>query len=120
MEIPVVLGEVPSEPRSLSSETESDAASPLTGVEVQDLTPQLRQRLELPPRASGVLVVGIERGTPAAEAGLMRGDVIQEVNGEAVANSPKLEQVVRRSGAGPVMLLVNRGGSTFFVVIEPR
>ena len=120
MEIPVVLGEQPSERRVLGSEAEPSVTRALEGVEVADLTPQLRRQLELPPRISGVVVVGVEPGTPAAEAGLRRGDVIQEVNGRAVANVSQFEQAVRRGGREPMMLLVNRGGSTLFVVVEPR
>jgi len=121
MEIPVVvLGEQPSERRVLGSEAEPSVTRALEGVEVADLTPQLRRQLELPPRISGVVVVGVEPGTPAAEAGLRRGDVIQEVNGQAVANVSQFEQAVRRGGREPMMLLVNRGGSTLFVVVEPR
>src|SRR3989442_6108402 len=102
MEIPVVLGEQPPERPMLGSDPEPSVTRALEGVEVADLTPQLRRQLELPPRISGVVVVGVEPGTPAAEAGLRRGDVIQEVNGQAVANVSQFGQALHRGVPEPI------------------
>ena len=119
MEIPVVLAERPAETRVSAHGAEPRVTRALEGVEVQDLTPEIRRQLELPPKTNGV-VVGVEPGSPAAEAGLERGDLIQEVNGEPVASVAQFEKSVRGKPAEPVTLLVNRGGSTLYVVIEPR
>ena len=56
----------------------------------------------------------------AAEAGLRRGDVVQQVNGRDVASVSDFERAIRQSGRDPVMLLVSRGGTTLCVVVEPR
>ncbi|PYU98354.1 MAG: hypothetical protein DMG10_28480 [Acidobacteria bacterium] len=56
----------------------------------------------------------------AAEAGLRRGDVVQQVNGREVASVSDFERAIRQSGHDPVMLLVSRGGTTLYVVVEPR
>ena len=56
----------------------------------------------------------------AAEAGLRRGDVVQQVNGRDVASVSDFERAIRQSGRDPVMLLVFRGGNTLYVVVEPR
>lgn len=119
-EIPVVLGEQPSERRAFGSGVEPDAAPALEGVTVGDLTPQIRRQLGLPSGTAGVVVREVEPGSPAAEAGLRRGDLIQEVNRRAVASVSDFERAIRRSGREAVVLLVNRGGNTMFVVVEPR
>jgi Do/DeqQ family serine protease len=117
MDIPVTLGELPdSQARArLSGRNES---RPLAGVQVDELTPQLARQLGLPANTFGVVVTAVEPDAPAAQAGLRRGDVIQEVNRQRVANVAAFERAVRDSG--PVVLLVNRGGSTMFLVIEER
>ena len=56
----------------------------------------------------------------AAEAGLRPGDVVRQVNGREVASVSDFEGAIRQSGHDPVMLLVSRGGTTLYVVVEPR
>lgn len=120
IEVPVVLGEQPAERRAMGPGAEPGAARALQGVSVTNLTPRLREQLGLPPGVSGVLVTGVDPDSPAFEAGLRRGDVIQEVNGRGVASVAEFERAIRQAGAEAVLLLVNRGGSVFFVAIEPR
>jgi serine protease Do len=119
VDIPVTLGEQPSERSTLASGPESGPARALQGVSVTNLNPQLRQQLGLPSGMTGVVVTAVEMGSPAAEAGLRRGDVIQEVNRRAVSNVSEFDRAVRQGGDA-VVLLVNRGGNTMFVVVEPR
>jgi serine protease Do len=97
----------------------SGASSPLEGVSVDQLTPEIARQLEMPRGATGVVVTSVERGTPAAEAGLRRGDVITQVNQKSVSNPREFEQALGRAGE-PVLLLVNRGGGSVFVVVRPR
>jgi S1-C subfamily serine protease len=52
---------------------------------VQNVTPEIAQALGLK-RAQGVVITTVERGSPADDAGLRRGDVILEVDREAVRN----------------------------------
>jgi serine protease Do len=120
VEIPVVLGELPAERRAAGPGAEPGSARALDGVEVEDLTPQIRRQLHLPPRVTGVIVTAVEPGAPAAEAGLRPGDVIQQVNGRDVANVSEFDRAIRQSAREAVMLLVSRGGATLYVVIEPR
>jgi S1-C subfamily serine protease len=84
------------------------------------LTPQIARRLELPPDTRGVVVASVRAGSAAGAAGLRRGDVIMEVNRRPVANVSEFDRYLREAGDEPVLLLVNRGGSTIFVAVEPR
>ncbi len=116
-DIPVTLGELPTkEQRAAGGPQEQSGA--LDGVNVDNLTPGIAGQLGLSRDASGVVVTGVQQGSTAAEAGLRRGDVIQEVNRKAVNDVGEYERAVRQAGGGQVLLLVNRGGSTSFVVVE--
>ena len=91
--------------------------SALDGVQVQTLTPEIAQELELPAGTHGVVVGSVDPSSPAAESGLSRGDVIQEVNHKPVSNSQEFEQAVSAS-KGTVLLLVNHGGVTAYIAID--
>jgi serine protease Do len=113
----VTLGELPE--KDEKAPVTEGAGSSLDGVQVETLTPEIAQQLELPAGTHGVVVGSVDPSSPAAEAGLSRGDVIQEVNHKPVMNAHEFEQAVG-SGKGPVLLLVNHGGVTAYIAIEGR
>jgi len=53
------------------------------GIQVQPMTPELREHMKAP-KDAGVLVVRVEAGMPAAEAGVRVGDVLTSAGGEAI------------------------------------
>ena len=56
--------------------------------------------------------------SPAAEAGLRAGDVIVEVNRQAVHNAVEMRRQIDRQEKGtPVLMLVHRGDGTLFVAV---
>ena len=110
------MGELPAR-LERGGEGEEQSGTQL-GVTVKELTPDVARQLGLPARIKGVVVAKIKPGSSAADAGLRRGDVIQEVNRKPVTGVPEVEQAVKQAGQGPVLLLVNRGGDTLFVAID--
>jgi serine protease Do len=68
------------------------------GISIQDITPELASALKLP-GTSGVLVSGVNPDTPAAKAGIMRGDVILKVNGNQMDSSAQLRNFIANAGA---------------------
>jgi len=99
-----------------SGRLESPAASRL-GMEVQDVTPELAQRLDLPV-TSGVLVTSVEAGSPAQKAGLRRGDVILEVNTREVEDTAGFRKAVRERAGGTAVLRVRRANASLIVPIR--
>jgi serine protease Do len=114
----VTLGELPEKVAQEGAGKESGPAG-LQGVEVQGLTPDVAQQLQLPVGTKGVVVTSVDPSSPAASE-LNRGDVIQEVNHKPVASVQEYSQAIAAAGNQPVLLLVNRGGATQYVVIEPH
>jgi len=114
--IRITLGELPSDPdRAQAPAVQRGQGTALEGVAVENLTPDIARQLNLPPQTRGVVVVQVRPETAAA-TGLRRGDVIEEVNRRSVATVGDYEQAVRQTG-GEVLLLVNRGGSSSYIVI---
>jgi len=79
------------------------------GVQTQQLTPELKQRLNVEADA-GVVVTEVVPSSPAATAGLKRDDVITAVNDQAVRSAADLRDAVQKAGPGKdVTLQVARG-----------
>lgn len=116
-DISVPLGELPEKTEKTARVVQE--GSPLEGVEVDELTPDIAEQLDLPRSTRGVVVTSVDASSPAAGT-LQRGDVIQEVNHKPVANVREYERVVEAAGKQSVLLLVNRGGITTYVDIEPH
>jgi len=116
MEIPVTTAQMPAEPRE--RKTSEPEKKEWFGLGVRDLTPEMAKQLGLA-KAEGVVIERVEAGSPAQEAGLRPGDVILEVNRQRITSEEDyrkaMEKVVPEKGA---LLLVNRGGSTFFVSLR--
>lgn len=80
------------------------------GVQVEDLTPELRKQLNVKTQA-GAVVEEVVPNSPAAKAGLQRDDVIVAANGQTVSNPVDLRAAVQKAGAGKeIALRYERGG----------
>jgi serine protease Do len=119
-EVSVTLGELPAEAAGGSNGGGGEKGTPLEGVSVDDLTPQVARQLGLNSNVRGVVVTGVNSDSPAAEAGLQRGDVIMEVNRVSVSNVEAFWRAVNNAGRNSLLLLINRGGSNLYIAIEGR
>lgn len=97
-----------------------DHRGAMEGVSVVDASDELMRELGLPRSTQGAVVTNVMETSPAAEAGLRRGDVIQEVDRRAVASAQEIQKAIEAAGNRPVLLLVNRRGRTLYIVVEPR
>ncbi len=74
------------------------------GVEVQNLTSELAVHFGVRP-GSGVLVRGVENGSPAARSTIRTGDIVTRVQGERVSNTADYDRRVRGLAAGEQLRL---------------
>ncbi len=117
-DVTVTLGELPSDNQAVGQQSRPSKA--LEGLQVDELTPQIAQQLKLSPQTRGVVVTDVQSGSAAAEAGIRPRDVIQQVNHKPVTSVSDFENDLNQAGKQSVLLLVNRGGNTVFLVVEPR
>jgi serine protease Do len=116
-DVAVKLGEFPSN-QERASAGESKEEEALKGVAVENLTPEVARELKAPPTTKGVVVDKVDEASRAAEAGLRDGDIIRQVNHKSVSNVKEYSQAVGASAKDePVLLLVDRNGSTMFLAV---
>lgn len=77
---------------------------PYIGIQMRTLTPELAREVNQDPNApftlpevNGVLVMQVAPESPAAIAGLRRGDVVTAIDGDAIASAEDLQQIVQAS-----------------------
>jgi serine protease Do len=117
-EVTLTLGEAPGSKGSNKFPGASEN-SPMSGVQVDELNADARQQLGLGADVKGVVVTDVPDASPAAEAGLQRGDVIEQVNRQPVFSVADYQRLIRQAGREPLVLLINRGGNTTFMVVQP-
>ncbi len=101
----------------LQHEAPADSVQKISGVTVQNLTDEMAEYFRLPP-GKGVIVADVEDNT---QPGLLRGDVILEVDGEAVSGVGDLGNKLRALKAGAsVQLSVQRGSKRVPVQFSAR
>ncbi len=96
----------------------SESGHPRLGIAISDLTPDVRQQLQLPAQVQGVAVAQVQPGSPAEDAGLSSGDVIQQIDRKPVTSADQFRNDVKQAPADKDMLLLvwSNGGSSYRVV----
>lgn len=83
------------------------------GVHIQPLTPELAGGLGVDPTLRGVVVSDVQEQSPAAQAGLTRGDVIISIDGRAVHTPAALRNTIGlRAPGAEVRVDYVRGNET--------
>jgi serine protease Do len=89
------------------------------GMTVQNITPEMAKSLGLE-NETGVVVASVVPGSPAAQADIRSGDVIQQVNKKPVKDVEDFKSKIENSkGQEPILLLIQRGENTLFAALTP-
>ncbi len=106
--------------------TTGKAEHPYLGVQMLSITPEVKAEFNRNPNAKlrltedkGVLVLGVAKNSPAAQAGVRVADVIKKINGQEVSDAGSIQQIVEKSTVGKEMQLeVIRGGQPVTVAVK--
>ena len=99
-------------------ETKGKVTRGFLGVNIQAITPALAKSLGLPDE-KGALVADVNPDTPAAKAGIQRGDVIVAFNGKEVPDSQSLPAMVAATPVGQeAAVTVKRQGQTLQLPVK--
>jgi serine protease Do len=114
--ITVQIGKLADE-EPVIADTETGTSKKL-GITVQELTPKLAESLGIK-ETQGLIITDINAGSAAAEAGIIRGDIILEINREKVESVAHYKKAIQTAQEkNNILLLIKRDQHTRFVVIE--
>lgn len=99
---------------------------PFLGIQMATLTPEVKQQINSNPNSGmnvyddqGVLVIKVVLGSPADKAGLRAGDVIGQIDGQAVKDADALQQAVESSQVGTnLQLELKRNGQPMNLAVK--
>jgi serine protease Do len=118
MTIPVTLGTLAEEKEASAKLQQPDVEESL-GLHVEVITPELARGLRLD-NAKGVVVARVAPDSPAAEAGIQRGDVVREVNRQPVTDMESYTEATSHlTPNAPALFLLERRGSSLYVALKP-
>src|SRR5262249_168124 len=120
MKVPVTLEAMGKRDR----ETESGNAEqgrPGWGLGLQELTPDLREQLQVPSDIQGAVIGNVQPGSAADNAGLQRGDVIVEINRRPVkSDADAVDQLKGIPNGQDALVLVWSNGGRTYRVLDPN
>ena len=117
----ITIAEYPKEIGESATESapEDKQKEALAGLEVMEITKETAQQLGLGRDEKGVVIIRVEQGSPAEEARLKKGDVIQEIDNKKVSTINDFNRIASNKKPGEtVLLFINRGGQKFYAVIR--
>ncbi len=88
------------------------------GVIVAPLTESARAEVGVAESVDGVVVTDLQPESPAAKAGLQRGDVIVRLGNLDTVSPDALKEALESEKTDPALVLINRGGNQIFVAVE--
>lgn len=116
----VTIAELPAEVAKGERDEGGKVEGIFEGVTVQNLTPEYRERLDIPDKIKGIVVTEVETASPAEESGLKAGDVILEINKKATKTVNDFNKILNDITKGEgVLVLVYREGMTLFMTLSP-
>ncbi len=120
--VQVVLEERPDErDPNAPEEAEPTEAKEKIGIAVTDVTAQLRRTYKIPADVKGVAITNVKAVSSAADAGLLEGDVILEVNGAEVGGVADFQAEMKKAKGRYVRFYVSRGAprpQTFIAAVK--
>lgn len=92
---------------------------PWIGISTVKLDPRIANFYRLPP-VHGALIVNVEPYSPADNAGLRRGDIIEEINGNKIENPSQISSYIRKKKMvnDTVTVAINRYGRVYEVHLQ--
>jgi serine protease Do len=116
--VKVTVGEYHAEKQVAENNNEGAGKGGRLGLAVAELTPDMRQQLNIPEQVNGAAIESVRPASPADDAGLAPGDVILEINRQPVKTPDSFVSQVHSVPAGKDILLLvwSRGGASYRVV----
>ncbi|TAL02994.1 MAG: Do family serine endopeptidase [Rhodospirillaceae bacterium] len=129
-QVPVKLkiGELKEEPAANAPDAADDTQTPIVrtelkelGVGVAEISDHARDKYDIPENIHGLVVLDVDEDMDAAQEGLHRGDVIDEIQQAAVATPADAQaalQAAQKAGRKTILLRVVSGDNVHFLGVK--
>lgn len=107
------------EDEKLASGRKSRETEDELGIRVSNLTSDIRQRHNIAD-TEGVIVTNVESGGKAAEAGVMAGDIIKEINHQTVKSIDDYRKIIDDVDSGESIDMFIKRANAGFVVVKMK
>lgn len=105
--------EIGERPQDVEGAEHAESLDKWRGLSVEDLTSDIAKRFKTEEK-KGVMVIEVEPGSSADQAGIIPGDIILEINKEAVKNIPDYQKATKEI-KGNILIRTTRG---YFIIKE--
>jgi serine protease Do len=117
--VQVSIGEQPEDFAKGGVQPSQDQFLDQYGLTLQELTPELAKKFEYE-AGSGLIISDVASGSPAEEAGLKPGHLVEEVNRARVTSLKDLNNALQQSGSDKVLLRVRAGNYSTYIVLSAK
>ena len=116
--VPVTLEELGSKDKKEELSASAENGKPRWGLGIADLTSDVRDQLQAPSTLKGAVIQRVQPGSPADDAGLQPGNVIQSVDRKPTPTAADVQKALSSvpKGQDAMVLVWGNGGSTFRVL----
>ncbi len=116
--VPVTLEELGAKDKKDDLSASADNGKPRWGIGIGDLTSDVRDQLQAPASLKGAVIQQVQPGSPAEDAGLQPGNVIQSVDRKPTPTAADVQKALSSvpKGQDAMVLVWGNGGSTFRVL----
>lgn len=126
--LPVTIEEQPAQyglstpVSSSSSQNNQETSLDSIGIDIQDLTPQLAQKLGFNANLRGVVITNVKSGSIGFSGGLEQGQVILKINNQAVTTAGQARDAIANASLAKGILLQVRSSNTgtSFVLLQVK
>ena len=117
-DLTVTITELKEEKQTTQAKEEGAGEEAPLGMVVKNIDPNLAKRFRLRDN-KGALVVGVEQGSVAADAGIRPGDLLLEVDGQVIGTAKDFMTATSKlKKESTVRFLIKRQGRTLYLTLE--
>ncbi len=117
-EFEVTLGSLDGQVASTGGSAWGGETGLLEGLEVEDLTPELRGRYSIPSNVEGAVVTNVDPDSPSAEAGLKAGNVISSIDRKKVGSAEGARSLALKAKQDRLLLHVRTSQGSKYVILK--
>jgi serine protease Do len=91
------------------------------GLTLAAITEETRRQMQLPEKATGVVVTKVDRMSEAAQKDIKRGDIIARVGDKEIRNPAEAKAAIdaeKKSGRSTILIRLRRGDNFLFVALK--